>query len=175
MLGGVGLLFIVAKPLLQRLHTVFSVLLFAGVVIMAVVCLPHAAANGALTAFGSGGIGKGHAVFSLVILCPWAFVGFEATSFDTAHFRFPIRKSKPLIILSIIAAALAYTSMTLISVAAVPDGFGSWQAYISDLDRLSGVAGVPTFYAAEHYLGAAGLVIMTVTALSAILTGIIGG
>ena len=174
-LGGVGLLFIVAKPMLQRLHTVLSVLLFAGVAVMAVVCLPHAAANGALTAFGSGGTDKSYAVFSLVILSPWAYVGFEVTSFDTAHFRFPARKAKPLILLSIIGAALAYTSMTLMSVAAVPEGFGSWQEYISALDGLSGVAGVPTFYSAERYLGAAGLVIMTVTALSAILTGIIGG
>jgi len=174
-LGVVGLLFIVAKPLLQRLHTVLSVLLFAGVVVMVVVCLPHAVANGALTAFGSSGTGKGYAVFSLVTLSPWAFVGFEVTSFDTAHFRFPIRQTKPLIILSIIAAALAYASMTLISVASVPDGFGSWQAYISELDRLSGVAAVPTFYVAKHYLGAAGLVLMTITAISAILTGIIGG
>ena len=160
-LGVVGLLFIVAKPLLQQLHTVLSVLLFAGVAITAIICLPHAVSNGALTAFGSGGTGKGHAVFSLVILSPWAYVGFEATSFDTAHFRFPIRKSKPVIILSIIAAAFAYSSMTLISVAAVPDGFDSWQAYISNLGGLSGVAGVPTFYVAQHYLGAAGLVIMT--------------
>lgn len=97
-LGGAGLLFIVAKPFLQRLHTVLAILLLAGVVVVTAVCLPHAVADGALTAFGTGGTGMGHAVFSLVILSPWAFVGFEATSFDTAHFRFPIRKTKPLII-----------------------------------------------------------------------------
>ena len=31
-------------------------------------------------------------MFSLVILAPRAFVGFEITAFDTAHFRFPIRR-----------------------------------------------------------------------------------
>ena len=174
-LGGVGLLFIVAKPLLQRLHTVLSVLLLAGVVVTAAVCLPHAVANGALTAFGSSGTNKGYAVFSLVILSPWAFVGFEAISFDTAHFKCSIRKSRPLIVLSIIGAAFAYLSMALVSVAAVPDGFGSWQEYISSLDRLSGIPAVPTFYVAGHFMGPAGIVIMTVTAVSAILTGIIGG
>ena len=173
-LGGVGLLCIAAKPLLQRLHTVFSVILLAGIAVMAAVCLPHNVSSDALTAFGSSGTGKGYAVFSLVILSPWAFVGFEVTSFDTAHFRFPIQRTKPLIVLSIIMAALAYTSMTFIGITAVPDGFGSWQEYISALDSLSGVAGVPTFYAARHYLGTAGIAIMTVTALSAILTGIIG-
>ena len=174
-LGGVGVLFIVAKPLLQRLHTVLAILLLAGVAVTSAVCLPYAVSNGALTAFGTGGAGKGYAVFSLVILAPWAFVGFEATSFDTAHFRFPIRKSRSLIILSIIGAAFAYASMTLVSVAAVPDGFSTWQEYIASLDKLSGVAAVPTFYAAGHIMGTVGIVVMTITAVSAILTGIIGG
>ena len=174
-LGVVGFLFIVAKPLLQRLHTVLSVLLFFGVVATAAVCLPHAVSSGALTAFGAGGTGKGYAVFSLVILSPWAFVGFEATSFDTAHFQFPIRRSRLLIVLSIISAAFAYISMTLISVAAVPEGFATWQEYISSLDRLSGIPAMPTFYAAGHFMGNIGIAVMTVTAVSAILTGIIGG
>ena len=46
-LGGVGFLFIVAKPLLQRLHTILAVLLFAGVVATVAVCLPPAVSKGA--------------------------------------------------------------------------------------------------------------------------------
>ena len=174
-LAVVGWLFIVAKPFLQRLHTAFAILLLAGVVVTAAVCLPHAVSSGALTDFGSGGTPPGYAVFSLVILAPWAFVGFEAASFDTAHFRFPIRRSRPIILSSIVAAAFAYISMALISVAAAPDGFSTWQEYVSSLDGLSGISAVPTFYNAWHYMGTAGIVIMTVTAVSAILTGIIGG
>ena len=174
-LGGVGILFIVAKPLLQRLHTVLAFLLITGVIVIAVACLPGAIANGALTAFGSNGTGKGYAVFSLVILAPWAFVGFEVTSFDTAHFKFPIQKSRLLIALSIVVAAFAYSVMALASVSAVPDGFSTWQDYISALDGLAGIPSVPTFYAAGHFMGEAGIVIMTITAVSAILTGIIGG
>ncbi|MBQ3378607.1 MAG: amino acid permease [Clostridia bacterium] len=174
-LGGVGVLFIVAKPLLQRLHTLLALLLLAGVIITAVICLPHAFSSGALTSFGTSGVSKGYAVFSLVILAPWAFVGFEVTSFDTAHFKFPIKKSSLLIGLSIIVAAIAYLSMAITSVAAVPDGFDSWQEYISSIDTLGGVTAVPTFYAAGHYMGTAGIFIMAITAISAILTGIIGG
>ena len=174
-LAATGILFIVAKPLLQRLLTVLAIVLLVGIVVMTVVCLPHAVSNGALGAFGSSGTGRGYAVFSLVILAPWAFVGFEVTSFDTAHFAFPIKKSRHLIILSIIGATFAYTAMTFVSVAAVPDGFGTWQEYISSLDELSGVAAVPTFYAAGQFMGKAGIVIMTITAVSSILTGIIGG
>ena len=174
-LAAVGILCITAKPALQRFHTVLSILLLLGIIITAVFCLPGAAANGALRSFGISGINKGYSVFSLVILAPWAFVGFEVTSFDTAHFQFPISKSKGLIILSIVVTAFAYASMALVSVAAVPDGFASWQEYIAGLDGLIGIASVPTFYASRSIMGPIGLVIMTLTAAAAILTGIIGG
>ena len=174
-LAFVGVLFVVAKPILQYLHTIFSVILFIGVVVIVLLCLPSAVANGALRDFGTRGLNRGYAVFSLVILAPWAFVGFETTAFDTAHFRFPIKRSRWIIVLSILAAAFAYGGMALVSVGAVPDGFASWQEYINALDTLQGVASVPTFFTAKSVLGTAGLVIMTVTAIASIMTGIIGG
>jgi len=174
-LAGVGFLFVTAKPMLQRLHTALSIALFAGVAVTAAACLPGAIAHGALRSFGISGVNRGYAVFSIVILAPWAFVGFEITSFDTAHFRFPIRRSKRLVVLSILSAALAYTSMALVSIASTPDGFASWQDYIAALDGLSGLSSVPTFFAAYEIMGPVGLVVMTTTAVAAILTGIIGG
>ena len=171
----VGILVVAAKPLLQKLHTVLSVILFAGICITALFCLPHAFKEGNVFFFGSSGASPLFAVFSLVILAPWAFVGFETVSFDTAHFKFATADSRRIIILSIFATAFAYTSMALVSVSSIPDGFSSWQAYISALDNLNGVASVPTFYAAQSIMGSAGLAIMTMTAIAAILTGIIGG
>lgn len=47
-------------------------------------------------------------------------------------------------------------------------------AYVADLDNLGGVASVPTFNAAQAYMGNFGLIVMTVNALAAIFTGIIG-
>ena len=172
---GIGVLFITAKALLQRLQTVFAIILFAGVLITAAACLPHAISNGALTSFGISGVNKGYAVFSIVFLAPWAFVGFEVTSFDTAHFRFPLRRSEPIILISIVTAAAAYALMALVSVSSVPDGFSSWQEYIASLSALKGVASVPTFNAARSIMGNFGLITMTLTAIAAIMTGIIGG
>ena len=174
-LAGVGMLFVAAKPFLQRLHTALSVVLLIGIVSIAAICLPRAIEAGALRDFGAEGLNPAYAVFSLVILAPWAFVGFEVTAFDTAHFKFPIKKSKPLIVLAILATAFAYASMALVSVASAPDGFSSWQDYIMNLDALEGVASVPTFHAAKAIMGPAGLAIMAVTAVASILTGIIGG
>ena len=171
----IGMLFVAAKPALQRMHTVLAIVLFLGIAVTSVICIPHAFRYGAVTDFGSGGFGKWYGVFSLIILAPWAFVGFEVTAFDTAHFKFPIKKSKGILIIAIIVAALAYAAMTLVSVSSLPDGYSSWQEYISHLDELKGVASVPTFHAAKSIMGTPGLVIMTVTAVAAILTGIIGG
>ena len=174
-LATVGGLFVCAKPLLQRLHTVLGLVLFSGVVVTAIFCLPHAIEAGVLYDFGTRGFNRGYAVFSLVIMAPWAYVGFEVTAFDTAHFCIPIRRSKGILFLAIFAAALSYMSMTLVSVSSVPDGFASWQDYIAALDGFRGIASVPTFYAARSIMGTAGLVIMAITAVAAILTGIIGG
>ena len=64
--------------------------------------------------------------------------------------------------------------MTLVSISSLPGGYASWQEYIADLGVLNGVTSVPTFYAAKTTMGLPGLAIITITALAAILTGIIG-
>ena len=170
-----GVLFILAKPLLQRTQTVLAIVLLAGIVITAAFCLPTVLRSGVIRDFGIRGLNRSYAVFSLVILAPWAFVGFEVTAFDAAHFNFPMGRSRRITLVSIIIAAFAYIAMALVSVASVPDGFSSWQEYIGGLDGLNGVASAPTFYAAKSLMGPLGLTVMTVTAVAAILTGIIGG
>ena len=174
-LAAVGVLFIAAKAILQRLHTVLAILLFGGVVITGVICAPHAITSGAILSFGTRDLNHAYAIFSIVFLAPWAFVGFEVTSFDTAHFDFPIRRSGKILVAAIVMATIAYSVMAVISVSTVPDGFGTWQEYIGGLDQLKGVESVPTFYAANAFMGTAGLVVMVITAISAIMTGIIGG
>ncbi len=174
-LAGVGVLFILAKPLLQRTQTVLAVVLLAGIGITAAFCLPAVFRSGVMGDFGIQGLNRSYAVFSLITLAPWAFVGFEVTAFDTAHFRFPMRKSWRITFVSIVLAAGAYISMTLVGVASVPDGFSCWQDYISALGSLNGLASTPTFFVAKSYLGSFGLAVVTVSAIAAILTGIIGG
>ena len=174
-LAGVGLMFISAKAALQRLYTVFSLILVTGIAVISIFCLPHAFAGGSVWTFGTAGVSKANAIFSIAILAPWAFVGFEITSFETAHFDFPVKKSGRIIVTSIIVAAMAYIAMTLTGVSFVHEGFSSWQDYVAGLDDLRGIGSVPTFNAARAAMGKPGIIIMTVTAVSAIMTGIIGG
>lgn len=170
----VGILFIRAKRFLQILLTVLSVILLAGSVLIFVICVPHINVDNIVGAFGTNSLNPAYVVFTIVLLAPWAFVGFDVISMETVHFDFPIVKSKRIIRLSILLAGFVYAAMCIVSVCAVPEGFASWQEYIDGLGSLKGVASVPTFYAAKTIMGTPGLVIMTITALAAILTGMIG-
>lgn len=173
-LASVGLLFINAKPLLQRLHTVLSVVLLVGVLIVAAACIPRLAPD-ALKSFGTQGISRPFSIFSIAVLAPWAFVGFEVISLETAHFDFQVRRSRWIILASILLSAVVYVALTLVSASAAPDGYASWQAYVADLDQLDGLAAVPTFFAARSALGPLGLLVVALAAFAAILTGMIAG
>ena len=173
-LGAVGLLFILKKPLLQRIQTVLALVLLAGSLIITLVCLPRAHTADFFSLSGPDGRGSPSVILTIVLLSPWAFVGFDVISLETAHFRFPVRRSKGIIALSIVLGGFVYAAMSLVSITSVPDGARSWQDYILNLEKLNGIETVPTFYAAQSIMGRFGLVLMGITALSAILTGIIG-
>ena len=64
-------------------------------------------------------------------------------------------------------------ALTLISACTAPDGYTSWQAYISDLDHLTGLPSVPSFFSAKAVMGDAGLWVIALAALAAILTSMI--
>ena len=172
-LAVVGILFILKKPLLQHLQTILAVILLLGALGITLICLPQVDMN-EIFAFGLGNHNTVTVVMTIVLLSPWAFVGFDVISLETAHFRFPKQKSKRIVFLSILMGAFIYIAMSVVSIVTVPDGYGSWQEYIGELESLTGVHAVPTFHAAWDIIGVPGLVIMCITALAAILTGVIG-
>ncbi len=172
-LASVGLLFINAKPLLQKLQTILAIAMLVLVVIVAAVCLPRLQLALPQDAFGIRGGSPAYGVLSIVMLAPWAFVGFEVISLETAHFNFKMIRSRWIIIAAIVLSGLVYVALTLVGVCAQPDGYGSWQAYIADLANLDGVSAVPTFHSAQAIMGTGGLLLMAVAALAAILTGMI--
>ena len=138
--AGIGFLLVKAKRFVQKLFTVLALTMFAGVLVIAVVCIPHAFERSALTSFGTGDISGLYGIFTIVILAPWAFVGFDAVSFDTAHFKFQMKDSNKIIFTSIIVAGFIYAAMAIVGVSFVPDGYTSWQEYIKNIDNLQGVA-----------------------------------
>lgn len=173
-LAGVGLLFIFGRKILHKLNTVLSLMLIGGIMAVAAVCLPHLSPD-VLGSFGSQNINVAYGIFSIAFLAPWAFVGFEVITFDTSGFKFKVNKAKGIIFSAVIICGLSYSAMALVGASAVPDGFAGWGEYIAALGNLSGAEGVPTFFAAETFMGQAGLVIIVTAAFSAVLTGIICG
>ena len=176
-LACVGLLFINAKPLLQKLQTILAVLMLAGILIVAAFSLPHLGsireAFSMSGSFGIQGNSRPFAVLSVAAMTPLAFFGFESVSLETVHFNFKAHLTRWIIAASILFAGIVFIALTLISVCAAPDGYASWQTYIAGLDHMTGLPSVPSFFAAKAIMGDAGLWIIAFAALAAILTSMI--
>ena len=113
-------------------------------------------------------------IIRIAYISPWAFIGFENISNSVEEFKFSERKIFSILNVSIISTTLLYTFIILLSITAYPAEYGTWLDYIKDLDRLEGLKGLPAFYAAEHYLGNAGIFILMLALFSIVVTSLIG-
>ena len=113
-------------------------------------------------------------VVRVAFITPWAFIGFESVSHSAAEYRFKHRNLFRVLTISLIVITALYIFAILLSASAYPEGCSSWLDYISRLDEFDGIAGLPAFYAAKHYLGDAGVYILMTSLLSLVLTSLIG-
>ena len=119
-------------------------------------------------------------ILAVIAVAPWAFVGFDSIPQAAEEFNFSPRKSKIIMVLSILIGAALYIILNTLTAAALPEGYESWLPYIADckLDvlpqSLQGLSALPTFNAAKLVLGVPGLVLLGVALLCAVLSGIIG-
>lgn len=170
----IGILAIHCKRFLQYLLTGLAIILLVGVISLSCIILTKVPLSDILSGPGFGFTNPAVAVLSIIVLAPWAFVGFEVISLETAHFQFPVKKSKRLIGIAIALGGLIYVAMSTIAVSVVPDGYATWQEYISDLGQFQGIASLPTFHAAKELLGKTGLILISLTAMAAVLSSVIG-
>lgn len=113
-------------------------------------------------------------VLAVVAVAPWAFVGFDTIPQAAEEFHFSPKKSKGIMILSILFGGLVYIILNTVTAAVIPEGYENWAGYISNLDNLDGLISLPTFYASKKLLGNAGLIFIGMAVLAAILSGIMG-
>ena len=113
-------------------------------------------------------------VVLIACISPWAFIGFESISHSSEEFRFPHRRIFRILVLSVISATALYLFVMLLSVSAYPAEYASWREYINDIGNLSGIKGLPAFYAAQHYLGNGGILLLILALLALIITSLIG-
>ncbi len=111
---------------------------------------------------------------AVVAVAPWAFVGFDTIPQAAEEFKFSPKKTKTIMVLSILFGAAVYVVLNTVTAAVVPQGYANWAAYIEDLPNQSGLLSLPTFHAGYQLLGTAGLVFLGVAVLGAILSGIVG-
>ena len=113
-------------------------------------------------------------VVRIAFISPWAFIGFESVSHSAAEYRFKHSNMFRVLTISLAVTTALYIFVILLSVSAYPEGCSGWLDYIRRLDEFEGIAGLPAFYAAEHYLGATGVHILMASLMSLVLTSLIG-
>ena len=109
----------------------------------------------------------------ITCISPWAFVGFESVTHSFGEFRFPRNKLFSVLSASIVVTTMLYIFVTLLSVTAYPPQYENWLAYVNDLDNLTGIEALPAFYAAGHYLGKTGLVLLFLALFALVVTSLI--
>ena len=170
-----GLLCIRGKRLSGTVQTVMAIVLLLGILVCCAAAYGrHSGGVESLAPmFSPDGMRAGQ-VLHIVALAPWAFVGFESVSHSAGEFRFSPKKSFRVMTAAVLTGALAYTLLTELAVAVIPAKYDGWTGYISDLGSLSGLEALPTFHAAYAAMGRAGLAVLGVTVLAAIVTGLVG-
>ena len=113
-------------------------------------------------------------VIYIAFVSPWAFIGFETVSHSAAEYSFRHSSMFRILVAAVSVTTALYIFVILLSVSAYPEGCSGWLDYITHLDRYEGIAGLPAFYAANYYLGGAGVNILMVSLLALVLTSLIG-
>ena len=162
-----------SKRVAVGMQTVGAIVLFGGILVCAVAVLSSGAGLPSPD-FSPNGKSTGSQIFNIIALAPWAFVGFESVSNSTQGFRFQPKKSLGIMALALAAGATAYILLALMAASVQPSGYQSWAHYISSLGSLSGLEGLPTFYATHTVMGRAGLLVLGIAVSAGIITGLVG-
>lgn len=156
-------------------QTILVFALVGGVLIITIAALlnPNVSFKNLVPGFYPGNSSIG-GVLAVVAVAPWAFVGFDTIPQAAEEFKFSAKKTKIIMVLSILFGAAVYVVLNTVTAAVVPTGYENWAAYIGDLPNQEGLLSLPTFHAGYQLLGTAGVVFLGIAVLGAILSGIIG-
>lgn len=114
-------------------------------------------------------------IIAVFVTGPMSFVGFDTVPQLMEESKFSSDRVKVVMDTSIVCGGFVYIALTIFACAVIPYVYHhSWPAYIADLPNQSGTAGIATLNAARIVMGSKGLIILTASVLSAMLTGMIG-
>ena len=101
------------------------------------------------------------AVFSIVAMAPWAFIGFDCIPQTAEEYNFSHKKSTGIMISAILFAALLYVSICTVTAV----GIKPWQELLADQHNW------PTGHVVRNCLGIAGLTVMGIAMFCAVVSG----
>lgn len=165
-----------SSNLSKGIETMLAVMVVAGVVlIFCVVSGKSVTGLSGLSSAFSCGDPVPEQILNLVILAPWAFVGFEAVSHSSEEYMFSQKKQKSCVMAAaVVTSAVVYILMSLVSVLHIPERYADWKEYIADTPNLSGAEALPAFYAVKVSFGEGGMAFLGVVIVAAVSTSLIG-
>jgi len=168
-----AMFYIKCRKLTDILMIILALLFTAGISI----CFLWAITHGGSEAMQPGYVPDSRAISQIAkiaVISPWAYIGFESISHSTGEFDFERSRIRRLMVIAVISTLLIYVFVILLSVTAYPEGYASWLDYIRDLDNQSGLEALPAFYAANHYMGSFGVVLLMLSLLALVITSLFG-
>ncbi len=171
----VGLLCMKSKKATARMMVVMVLLFTIGITVcFAVAMLGHSRSGMTMSPAFLPDTAVLRQVVRIAFISPWAFIGFETVSHSSEEYKFKHSNMFRVLVISVAVTTALYIFVILLSVTAYPEGCTGWMDYIRRLDEFEGISGLPAFYAANHYLGQAGVNILMVSLLSLVLSSLIG-
>ena len=171
----VAAIFLAGKRFTARVQTFFALVLFVGIAICVTAAIgKHSGGIASLAPAFAEGKHSVLQIISIVVIAPWAFVGFESVSHSAEEFDFPSRRTVSIIITSLAAATAAYALLTFIAASIRYPGFDNWRDYIAARPSMTGIDAMPALYTIKNSLGSYGIAILCITTFAAIATGIVG-
>jgi amino acid transporter len=147
-----------------RLQLIFCLVMVAGVVAMLVGVLAHPDGSlGRVDPLFAVGETPWVAVLAIVAIAPWAYVGFDNVPQAAEEFAFSPNRAFRLIVFAIVAAALIYAAMIIVTAAAT-----SWTELVDEAPLWG------TGDAVSDLFGTTGTVLLAVTVSMGICTGLNG-
>lgn len=170
-----GALCIYGKRFAGKLQTALAIILFLGIAAsFFAVLTSDGGADAFAPAFSPNEKYPLWQIVGITMLAPWAFVGFESVSHSIEEYKFSEKNTLKIFAASLLAGALSYIMLTEIAAAIRPAEYANWPLYVENLSALSGTESLPTFYAVNAAMGQTGFMLLGVTVLAAIFTGLIG-
>lgn len=157
-------------------QTLLALVLLIGVTLLCAFALAHKAPTYAGRSIPSYTPGNDpvRSFLSIFVMIPWAFVGFEALPVLSRELTFPVKKMGRILVFAILTGTFLYLACIFITLCGIPSGVADWPNYLDHLGSLHGLKSFPVLDASLRLFGIPGLIVALLSALSAILTGLIG-